>query len=92
MGIILFIVILVVFGISGIMCWSSSDMPRVIREVALNTRREGASGPNYPLVGLMSIMMKIWAVIIWLVGLVLAIAMLRLGELLAVMLSGGMFM
>ena len=91
MGIILFIVILVVFGISGIMCWSSSDMPRVIREVALNTRREGASGSNDPLVGLLSIMMKIWAVIIWLVGLVMAIAMLRLGDYIALLLSGGMF-
>ena len=91
MGIILFIVILVVFGISGIMCWSSSDMPRVIREVALNTRREGASGSNYPLVGLLSVMMKIWAVIIWLAGLVLAIVMLRLGDFIALFLSGGMF-
>ena len=66
-------------------------MPRVIREVALNTRREGASGSNYPLVGLLSIMMKVWAVVIWLIGLVMAIAMLRMGEFLAVMLSGGMF-
>ncbi len=91
MGIILFIVILVVIGISGIMCWASSDMPRVVREVALNTRREGASGSNYPLVGLLSVMMKIWAVVIWLVGLVLAIAMLQLGDFLALLLSGGMF-
>ena len=91
MGIILFIVILVLFGISGILCWSASDMPRVIREVALNTRREGASGTNYPLVGLLSLMIKIWAVIVWVVGLVLAVAMLRLGELIAVLLSGGMF-
>ena len=88
MGIILFIVILVLFGISGILCWSAS---RVIREVALNTRREGASGTNYPLVGLLSLMIKIWAVIIWVVGLVLAVVMLRLGELIAVLLSGGMF-
>ncbi len=91
MGIILFIVILVVIGISGIMCWASSDMPRVVREVALNTRREGASGSNYPLVGLLSVMMKIWAVVIWLVGLVLAIAMLQQGDFIALLLSGGMF-
>ena len=91
MGIILFIVILVVIGISGIMCWASSDMPRVVREVALNTRREGASGSNYPLVGLLSVMMKIWAVVIWLVGLVLAIAMLQLEDFIALLLSGGMF-
>ena len=91
MGIILFIVILVVIGISGIMCWASSDMPRVVREVALNTRREGASGSNYPLVGLLSVMMKIWAVVIWLVGLVLAIAMLQLGDFIPLLLSGGMF-
>jgi hypothetical protein len=91
MGIILFIVILVVFGISGIMCWAYSDMPLVIRDIALNTRREGASGTHYPLVGLLSLMLKIWAVLIWLVGLVLAIAMLRLGELLAMALTGGMF-
>jgi hypothetical protein len=91
MGIILFIVILVVIGISGIMCWASSDMPRVVREVALNTRREGASGSNYPLVGLLSVMMKIWAVVIWLVGLVLAIAMLQMGDFIALLLSGGMF-
>ncbi len=91
MGIILFIVILVVFGILGIMCWSISDMPRVIREIALNTRREGASGTHYPLVGLLSLMLKIWAVLVWLVGLVLAIVMLRLGDLLVVALSGGMF-
>ncbi len=91
MGIILFIVILVVIGISGIMCWASSDMPRVVREVALNTRREGASGSNYPLVGLLSVMMKIWAVVIWLIGLVLAIAMLQQGDFIALLLSGGMF-
>jgi hypothetical protein len=91
MGIVGFIVILVIFGISGIMCWASSDLPRVVREVALNTRREGSSGTNYPLIGLLSVMMKVWAAIIWLAGLVLAIVMLKLGEMLALLLSEGMF-
>ena len=91
MGIVGFIVIIVIFGISGIMCWASSDLPRVVREVALNTRREGSVGSNYPLVGLLSVMMKIWAVVVWLAGLILAIVMLQLGEMVTLLMSGGMF-
>ena len=82
-----FIVIVIVFGIAGVTLWALSDLPQAIREVALNTRREGSTGSNYSLIGLLSIMLKVWAALIWLFGLVTAIGFLQMGSNLEMLLA-----
>ena len=82
MSVIIFIVIIILFGLAGVFCWAASDIPKIIREVALNTRKAGSAGSSYPLVDLLSLLIKIWAVVLWLAGLFLAIASLQLGNLL----------
>jgi len=90
MVIFVFVVLLIVFGITGVTCWAFSDVPMAIREVALNTRKEGATGSNYSLIGLLSIVLKVWAALIWLFGVAAAIAFLQVGNNLGTILSQGM--
>ena len=48
-------------------------MPIISREIALNTRKEGGSGPDYKLVQLLAILRKVSAVILWVMGIVVGI-------------------
>jgi hypothetical protein len=89
MTIVLFVLIIILFGIFGIFCWAASDIPVVLREVALNTRKEGGSGTNYPLMDLLSLLIKIWAVIVWVVGLLAAIAVLQMNDLITGLFARG---
>jgi hypothetical protein len=56
------------FGLVGLITWASSDMPLAWREVALNTRKNGETG--YPYMGLrvLSVCLKILAVLLWILG------------------------
>ncbi len=78
MGFVMFLVIVILFGFVGLMTWARADLPVIQREIAINTRKDG-QGPSYSLVQLLAVLLKISAVLIWLVGLILAIIALAGG-------------
>jgi hypothetical protein len=70
--IILGLVILIIFTLIGTFIWAASDFPLAIREIAINTRREKHEGSSYLFLRVMSIVMKIFAVLLWVGGLTLS--------------------
>ncbi len=58
----------ILFILIGIIVWASSDMPLAWREVALNTRRNPEQGSPYTMLKVLSVCMKIFAVLLWIVG------------------------
>ncbi len=69
----------VLFGIIGLAIWASSDLPMIQREIAINTRKE-AKGPEYKMVQILSVLIKVFAVVFWILGIVGAIGGARLFE------------
>jgi len=57
-----------VFGLLGLMTWACSDMPLALREIAINSRRGAEGGSSYAMMRVLSICLKILAVIFWIVG------------------------
>ena len=76
----------VLFGLSGLVVWACSDVPLAIREIALNTRRDREQGSRYTLIRVLSICMKILAVMIWAGGVALIVYLSVKGSL-----PGGLF-
>lgn len=72
-GVLVFLVATIVFGIIGLALWASSDLPIIQREIAMNTRKDGGEGSPYNMVKILSVLYKILALVIWVVGLVVAI-------------------
>jgi hypothetical protein len=58
----------ILFVLLGIMVWASADMPLAWREVALNTRKNGDQGSAYTMLRVLSVCMKIFAVLLWIAG------------------------
>jgi len=65
----------ILFGLIGLIVWSYSDMPLVMREIAINTRRGGEQGSSYLLMKVLSICLKILAVLLWFAGVASIIAL-----------------
>ncbi len=64
---------ILLFGIIGLAVWASSDLPLINREIAINTRKtEG--GPEYKMVQILSIIIKVFAVLFWIAGIIGAVA------------------
>jgi hypothetical protein len=63
-----------VFGRLGLMTWACSDMPLAVREIAINTRRSTEHGSSYAMIRVLSICLKILAVIFWIVGVATIVA------------------
>jgi|PlaIllAssembly_1097288.scaffolds.fasta_scaffold3024515_1 hypothetical protein len=76
----------VLFGLFGLMVWACSDMPLAIREIALNTRKDRAQGSPYTLVRVLSVCLKILAVLLWVGGIAAIVALNAAGSL-----FGGLF-
>ena len=74
MGFIIFLVAIAIFGTIGLVLWASSDLPIIQREIAMNTRKDGESGPTYSMVKVLSTLYKVLAVILWVVGFFSAIS------------------
>jgi hypothetical protein len=72
--IILGLVMLILFTLFGTFIWAASDLPLAMREIAINTRREKHEGSSYLFLRVMSMIMKIFAVILWVGGLSLSFA------------------
>jgi ABC-type spermidine/putrescine transport system permease subunit I len=56
------------FGLLGLLVWSSADMPMAVREIAINTRKDSSQGSAYPMIKVLSACMRIFAVLLWLAG------------------------
>ena len=59
----------ILFVLVGIMVWASADMPLAWREVAINTRKNGDQGSPYTMLRVLSVCMKIFAVLLWIASL-----------------------
>lgn len=78
MNFVFFLLIVIMFGFLGLITWARADLPIIQREIAINTRADG-EGPNYSLVQLLAVLLKVSAVIIWIVGLIMGILALTGG-------------
>jgi hypothetical protein len=58
------------FGLLGLLIWSSADMPMAVREIALNTRKDPSHGSSYSMIKVLSVCIRIFAVFMWITGLV----------------------
>ena len=76
MAFVSFLIMIIVFGFLGWMAWTTSELPLALKEIALNTRKEGAEGKEYTLINICSVLIKIGAVLIWVLGLILAVVTL----------------
>jgi hypothetical protein len=64
--------VLILFTLFGTLAWATSEIPLALREIALNTRRDKGEGPTYLFLRVMSVVIKIFAVILWVCGLLLS--------------------
>jgi hypothetical protein len=64
----------VAFGLLGLMTWGCSDMPLAVREIAINTRRSAEAGSSYGMMRVLSICLKVLAVLFWIVGIAIIVA------------------
>jgi hypothetical protein len=62
------------FGLLGLMTWACSDVPLALREIAINTRRSADHGGSYAMMRVLSICLKILAVVFWIVGIATIVA------------------
>jgi len=67
---ILFLLIILI----GIIAWAYSDMPLAWREIAINSRRDGEEGNAYVMLKVLSVCLKILAVILWVAGIACLVA------------------
>ncbi len=58
---------IIVFGLIGLTLWASAEVPLIWREIALNTRTRG--GSDYKSVQVLSAVIKLLAVLSWVLGL-----------------------
>jgi hypothetical protein len=58
----------ILFVLIGIIVWASSDRPLALREIAINTRQNGDVGSPYMMLKVLSVCLKIFAVLLWILG------------------------
>ncbi len=80
-----------VFGLLGLMTWACSDLPLAVREIAINTRRSAEHGGSYPMIRVLSVCMKILAVLFWVVGIATIVAVSVTGSAITDLISGSPF-
>jgi len=81
----------VVFGLFGLITWACSDMPLAVREIAINTRRSAEHGSSYAMIRVLSVCMKILAVLFWVVGIATIVAVSVTGAAITDLISGSSF-
>lgn len=74
MPIVIFIGIAIFLFVTliGVFMFAASDMPLAMREIAINTRRREDGGPQYAFLKIMSVTIKIFAVLTWLAGIIIS--------------------
>jgi len=58
----------ILFVLIGIIVWASSDRPLALREIAINSRQNGDVGNPYTMLKVLSVCLKIFAVLLWILG------------------------
>ena len=58
----------ILFVLVGIIVWAAADKPLAMREIAINTRKDPSHGSPYTMLKVLSICMKILAVLLWILG------------------------
>ncbi|MBN2536295.1 MAG: hypothetical protein JXB88_25660 [Spirochaetales bacterium] len=56
----------------GIFTFAASDMPLAVREIAMNTRKREDNGSHYAFLKIMSVAIKVFAVLTWLSGIIIS--------------------
>jgi hypothetical protein len=65
----------ILFVLIGIIIWASSDRPLALREIAINSRRDHDEGSAYTMLKVLSVCLKILAVLFWVIGIAIVIGM-----------------
>lgn len=65
----------ILFVLVGIMVWAASDTPLAWREIAINTRKSMEQGSSYTLLKVLSACLKIFAVLLWILGVATIVGM-----------------
>jgi hypothetical protein len=65
----------ILFVLLGTMVWAASDTPLAWREIAINTRKNAEQGSSYTLLKVLSACLKIFAVLLWIVGVAIIVGM-----------------
>ncbi|MGF1564255.1 MAG: hypothetical protein ACFCUH_02700 [Flavobacteriales bacterium] len=84
MGTALSVIIAVLYGtiffVIGLVYWASAELPLILREIAHNTRKDdGNSKPKYEGIALLSKLLKVFAVLFWVIGGLAVIALIAGG-------------
>ena len=58
----------ILFVLIGIIVWACSDTPLAWREIAINTRKNPDHGSAYTMLKVLSVCLKIFAVLLWILG------------------------
>jgi hypothetical protein len=78
----------ILFGLVGLIVWAYSDMPLAMREIAINTRRDAEQGSSYILMKVLSVCLKILAILLWFAGIASIIALNASGTSLGTLFPG----
>ncbi len=81
----------VAFGLLGLMTWACSEVPLAVREIAINTRRSAEHGSSYAMIRVLSVCMKILAVLFWIVGVATIVAVSVTGSAITDLISSSPF-
>jgi hypothetical protein len=65
----------ILFVLVGIMVWAASDTPLAWREIAINTRRNAEQGSSYVMLKVLSACLKIFAILLWILGVATIVGM-----------------
>jgi hypothetical protein len=65
----------ILFVLLGIMTWAFSELPLAWREIAMNTRRNPENGSTYTMLKVLSVCLKIFAVLLWIAGIAAIVGM-----------------
>jgi len=72
----------------GIMVWASADRPLALREIAINTRKNPEHGSPYTMLKVLSVCLKIFAVLLWIGGVAAIVGLNLAGSLFNGVLGG----
>ena len=77
------------FALIGLIVWSYSEWPLAMREIAINTRKDGEQGNAYTGMRILSICLKILAVLLWVLGVAAIVAINAAGSTIGGLFQGG---
>jgi len=79
----------ILFVLLGIMVWAASETPLAWREIAMNTRRNPENGSPYTMLRVLSVCLKIFAVLLWILGIAAIVGLNVSGSMMGSLLQSG---